>query len=129
MARRPECPGHGAAHRPTHPYPRTARVNAVLAEVIATALERLRDRDERLSLLTVTAVETAPDLRRANVLFASLSAEAGEALEQHRVELQAAIARGGRMRRTPTLRFSSDPAVSAGERVEEALRRVHRGDG
>jgi ribosome-binding factor A len=30
------------------------------------------------------------------------------------------------MKRTPTLRFSADPAVAAGERVEEALRRVHR---
>jgi ribosome-binding factor A len=109
-----------------HPYPRTARINALLLEVIATALERISDDDRRLSLLTVTAVEAEPDLRHATVFFASLDAAAEQALGEHRGALQAAVARGGRMKRTPTLRFSADPAVAAGERVEEALRRVHR---
>lgn len=117
------------SERPVHPYPRTARVNALLVEVLATAIEKMSDEDERLLMLTVTGVETEPDLRHASVLFASLSEEAAEALEAHRVALQAAIARGGRMKRTPTLRFLADPAVAAGARVEEALRRIHRSDG
>ncbi|MGO9196005.1 MAG: ribosome-binding factor A [Acidimicrobiales bacterium] len=114
--------------RPIHPYPRTARVNALLVEILATALERMSDRDERLSMLTVTAVDADTDLRRAKVMFASLSETALQALEEHRVALQAEIARGGRMKRTPTLSFSADPAVAAGERVEEALRRIRRDD-
>lgn len=112
--------------RPVHPYPRTARVNALLVEIVATSIERLSDQDPRLSLLTVTAVETEPDLRQATVLFASLPSPAAEALAQHRPELQRAIGDGGRMKRTPTLSFAADPAVAAGERVEEALRRIHR---
>ncbi|HLI45246.1 MAG TPA: ribosome-binding factor A [Acidimicrobiales bacterium] len=119
--------GRGA-ERAGHPYPRTARVNALLVEVLGTAIERLSDEDPRLSLLTVTAVATEPDLRRATVWFASLSTPAAAALEEHRRELQAAIGRGGRMKRTPTLSFGADPAVSAGERVEEALRRLQRRD-
>ena len=39
-------------------YPRSARVNEVLREVLAEALERLADADERLALLTITGVET-----------------------------------------------------------------------
>lgn len=127
MAGGPERPRRGA-RRPTHPYPRTARVNALLVGIVATALERLSDKDERLQLLTVTAVETAPDLRHATVLFASLGEAAAVALEAHRPELQGAIARGGRMKRTPTLSFAADPAVAAGWRVEEAIRRIHRDD-
>ncbi|MGO9559045.1 MAG: ribosome-binding factor A [Acidimicrobiales bacterium] len=113
--------------RPIHPYPRSARVNALLVEILATAIERMSDQDERLAMLTVTAVHTDPDIRRAHVMFASLSEPALEALEEHRIALQAEIGRGGRMKRTPTLRFSADPAIAAGERVEEAIRRM-RGD-
>jgi ribosome-binding factor A len=123
--RRDRRSGHGAP-RQVPPYPRTARVNALLVEVLGTAIERLSDEDDRLALLTVTAVLTEPDLRHATVLFASLDASAATALDEHRVRLQAEIGRGGRMKRTPTLSFEADPAVAAGSRVEAVLRRIHR---
>jgi ribosome-binding factor A len=47
-------------------------------------------------------------------------------LEARRTELQSAIAREVRLKRTPTLSFVADPAVAAGERVEEALRRARQ---
>ncbi|MGH9296424.1 MAG: ribosome-binding factor A [Acidimicrobiales bacterium] len=100
-------------------------MNALLAEVVATAIEKMSDRDDRLVLLTVTGVSTEEDLRHATVLFASLSDRALEALEEHRVALQSAIGSGGRMKRTPTLSFLADPAVAAGEAVEDAIRRLH----
>jgi ribosome-binding factor A len=109
-------------------YLRTARVNAVLAQVLGDALERLRDDDERLALLTVSAVSVEPDLRHATVFMASLPEGALEALEARRPELQASIAREVRLKRTPTLSFVADPAIAAGERVEEALRRARQDD-
>jgi ribosome-binding factor A len=109
-------------------YPRTARVNAVLAQVLGDALERLRDDDDRLALLTVSAVSVDPDLRHATVYMASLPDAAVPALEAKRHDLQAAIAREVRLKRTPTLSFAADPAIAAGERVEEALRRARRDD-
>jgi len=109
------------------PYPRVARVNALLGEVLADALERLIDEDERLGLLTVTGVRTDPDLQHAVVFFSSLTPEAAEALAEHRQALQRAIGRSVRMKRTPLLQFLPDPAVAAGERVEKALRRLRRG--
>lgn len=109
--------------RAAHPYPRTARVNALLQEIVAEELERLADADERLRLLTCTAVLCDPDLRHAKVLFASLPTRAAEALEAHRRVLQARIAAEARLRRTPALAFLADPALEAAERVEAVLRR------
>lgn len=109
---------------PPRRFPREARVNEVLREVLAVAIERLADVDERLALLTVTAVATDPDLRHATVLFASLSDDAQEALAHARARLQGVVAREVRLKRTPQLAFGVDPAVSTGERVEEILRHI-----
>ncbi len=113
-------------HRSSHGYPRTARLNALLQEVLAEEIRRLEDADERLSLLTVTGVECEPDLRHAAVLLAHLDEEAAAVLEEHRSALQAAIGSQAHLRRTPALRFLADPAIEAGERVEAALRRAAR---
>jgi ribosome-binding factor A len=104
------------------------RVNSLLQRVLAEELTRLADEDERLRLLTCTVVLCEPDLRHATVLFATLGADAAEALADHRRELQATIAAEVRLKRIPALTFAADPAVEAGERVEEALRRLHRPD-
>lgn len=107
-------------------YPRVVRVNELLREVLAEELERLSDTDERLRLLTVTAVIAEPDLRHATVLFAALEAPADAALAEARVKLQATIASQVRLKRTPLLAFAADPAVVQGSRIEEILRRVAR---
>jgi len=111
-----------------HAYPRTARVNQVLREVLADGLERLADADDRLRMATVTAVDVTPDLRHATVFLSSLPPEMAEALDAHRGALQRAIAHEVRLKRTPHLDFAPDPAVAQGERVEEILRRIHEGD-
>jgi ribosome-binding factor A len=99
-----------------------ARVNQVLREVLADALEVEAGTDPRLELLTVTAVECDPDLHHATVLMASLPDLARDALADARPLLQAAIARQVRMRRTPLLSFKADPAVAYGDRVDTILR-------
>ena len=101
-------------------YPRMARVNKALREVVADELERIDD--ERLELTTVTGVETEPDLRHAVVWLASLPDAAQVALAENRVRLQAAIAAQMRLKRTPELAFRADPAVATGQRVEDILR-------
>ncbi|MGH9304325.1 MAG: ribosome-binding factor A [Acidimicrobiales bacterium] len=113
------------AERRRSPYPRVARINAQLVHVLGDALERMAGDDERLALLTVTGVLAAADLRHATVYFASLSLDAAAALQEHRVRLQAAIGTKVRMKRTPQLSFARDPAVAAGESVENAIRRLH----
>jgi ribosome-binding factor A len=105
-----------------------ARVNELVREVVAEELERLADADDRLALLTVTAVDIDRDLRRGKVLLSSLPTGADEALEEHRVRIQAAINRQARLKRTPQLSFSADPAVESGKRVEDILRDLRRAE-
>ena len=111
-------------NRGAAPYPRALRVNQVLRQVLAEELERLADADERLRLVTVTSVDTAPDLRHATVYLSSISDDAADALAERRAQLQRAVGRQTRMKRTPLLEFTADPAVVAGSRVEEVLRRI-----
>jgi ribosome-binding factor A len=118
--------------RRTAQYPRSLRVNQVLRQVIAGELERLADADERFRMVTVTAVETAPDLRTATVFLASMDDEISEALDERRSHLQRHIGSQMTMKRTPRLAFKPDPAIAAGSRVEELLRgldRDHDADG
>lgn len=111
------------------PYPRALRVNEVLRQIVAEELERLADADERLRLLTVTSVDTSADLRHATVYLGHLGEGVEEALEERRTQLQRAVGRQVRMKRTPRLQFAADPAVAAGERVEEVLRRLSANGG
>jgi ribosome-binding factor A len=104
-------------------------VNEVLREVVADALERISDTDERVGLVTVTAVDTAPDLRHATVYLSSLTDEAASALVELRVELQRSIGRQVRLKRTPLLEFAPDPAVAQGARVEEIIRQLRQRPG
>jgi ribosome-binding factor A len=112
-------------------FPRTARINEVLREVVATALERFEQDDARLELVTVTAIRTDPDLRHATVFFSALDTAADvstvvEALEEKRVQLQASVARSVRLKRTPQLSFEADAGITEGQRVEDLLRNIKR---
>jgi ribosome-binding factor A len=88
----------------------------------------MEDLDERLGLLTITAVDCEPDLRHAVVYLSSLDEGTAAALSESRVRLQGAISSQVRLKRTPQLRFVADPAVEAGERVETILRSIHSED-
>lgn len=108
-------------------YPRTARINELLRQILADALERIDD--DRTQLATVTGVSCDPDMRRALVYFdgpdgADGDEELGEALAELRPRLQGAIARQARLKHTPELAFAPDPAIRAGERIDGMLRNI-----
>ena len=114
-------------------YPRTARLNHLVQEIVAEEVERLDD--DRLGFFTVIDVEVEPDLRRAVVWYTRLAGTAGDdddpglvqALAEHRTRFQAAIGRQARLKRTPELVFRPDEVISRAARVEEILRDL--GDG
>jgi len=117
-------------HGTARDYPRTARLNHLVQEIVADEIERLED--DRLGLFTVVAVDVEPDLRRATVFYTSLSAATGdnesdelaEALAQHRGRLQAAIGRQAHLKRTPELVFRQDTVIRQAERIEEIMRGI-----
>lgn len=105
---------------------RMLRVNSTLREVLAEEIERLSD--ARLELVSVTAVDTTPDLRQATVYIDVLGEESHEpalrALRGASKRLQAVIGAQVRMKYTPTLDFAIDPGVVGGERIEQILREL-----
>jgi len=104
-------------------YPRTARLNELVREIVAEELERIDD--ERLGFFTVTAVEVDPGLEHAKVHWSDLEASDEvvlEVLEEHRARLQAAVNRQTHMRRTPVLSFHADQVARGANRIEEILR-------
>ena len=106
-------------------YPRSARVAETLREIIAEDLVRLDD--ERLAFVTVTSIDVDPELNRAVVFFDSLTGEDGDdeiviALDEHRVRLQASIARQIHAKKTPILSFQPDIVIRSAERIDTILR-------
>jgi ribosome-binding factor A len=101
------------------------RVNEALREVLSARIaEGLKD--PRIGFVTVTAVETSPDLRHARVFVSVLGNtqerdESLAALQRAHGVLQAEIARVLRMKRTPELKFVYDETVERGMRVNEIL--------
>ncbi|MFH1329556.1 MAG: 30S ribosome-binding factor RbfA [Actinomycetota bacterium] len=103
------------------------KVNEALHHVIAEEVERLKD--PGLGFVTITGVDTSPDLRSARVYYSVLGDKA-----QHR-ETQAALLRASprvrvvvgrqvRLKFLPELHFEPDAAIEGGRRMEEILRRL-----
>jgi ribosome-binding factor A len=101
------------------------RVNVALREVISARLaEGLQD--PRIGFLTVTAVESSPDLSHARVYVSVLGDDQEReqtlaALRSAQGLLQGAIAGELRMKRTPTLEFLYDESIDRGMRITELL--------
>ena len=107
-------------------FPRTARINESMREVIAQELELLDD--DRLQMVTITGIEIDPDLSRARVYYSALLGQdnAHEGLMQYRSRFQAAVGRQIRMKRTPLLSFVNDPAISEGIKIEHIIATMPR---
>jgi ribosome-binding factor A len=96
-------------------------IRQVLGDVIATDLK-----DPRIGFVTVTDVDTSPDLRTARVYVSVLGSESDReralaGLRSAHGFLQGRIASELRMRRTPTLTFHYDESVDRGVRISRLL--------
>ncbi|MEA1903783.1 MAG: 30S ribosome-binding factor RbfA [Actinomycetota bacterium] len=103
---------------------RMAKVNSTLREVLAEEIERMND--SRFEMVSITGVDTAPNLRRAmvyvDVLGTQDQTDAVEALNGAAKRLQASIARQVRLKYTPILEFEMDPGIVGGEKIDALLR-------
>lgn len=101
------------------------RINEVLREVVGAAVAGELN-DPRIGFVTVTSVETSPDLRTAKV-FVSVLGDADEreatlrGLRSSHGVIQSRIATETRMKRTPTLTFHYDDTAERGIRISELL--------
>jgi ribosome-binding factor A len=100
------------------------RVNEAVREVVSETVGELKD--PRIGFVTVTGVETSPDLRHARVFVSVLGSEVKRAktldgLAAAHGVLQARLARELRMKRTPQLTFEYDPTVERGVRMTQLI--------
>jgi ribosome-binding factor A len=107
------------------------RVNESVRQVLAEAVGELQD--PRIGLVTVTGVETSPDLQRATVYVSVLGSEKKRrqslaGLAAAHGLLQARVARELRMKRTPQLAFQYDPSVERGVRMTKLIDELAPGD-
>ena len=104
---------------------RMRRVNEALREVLSARIAQGL-KDPRIGFVTVTAVETSPDLRHARVYVSVLGnkeerADSLAGLQHAHGLLQAEIASVMHMKRTPELKFVYDDTVEKGMRINELL--------
>ena len=101
------------------------RVDEAVREVLSDAIT-LKVKDPRIGFVTVTAVETASDLRRARVFVSVLGDDkvrrrSLEGLASAHGVLQRAVASQLRLKHTPTLEFVYDDTAERGMRITRLL--------
>jgi ribosome-binding factor A len=100
------------------------RVNEAVRQVLSEAVLELKD--PRIGFVTVTGVETSPDLRHARVFVSVLGSDRKRersmaGLDAAHGVLQARISRELRLKRTPQLAFEYDPTVEHGVRMSKLI--------
>ena len=111
------------------PTRRILRLNELIREEIAEMLRR-DVRDPRLSaLITITEVETSPDLTLSRVYVSVLGSDEEtaavlRALQRAARYLRREIMPRVHLRRMPQLEFRLDPSLARGARVMELLRDI-----
>lgn len=104
---------------------RMRRVNEVIREVLAAAIATDL-KDPRIGFVTITHVETSPDLRSARVYVSVLGGSEDRertlaGLRSAHGFLQGRINAELRMKRTPTLSFEYDDSIERGARISELI--------
>ncbi|MGI8939639.1 MAG: 30S ribosome-binding factor RbfA [Iamia sp.] len=110
---------------PKRDYPRMVRVNELLREVVAEAVQDVDD--DRLIGVAITSVQAESDLGAAVVHYDVLDGpeaddEVMEAFEQMRPRIQKVINAETRLKQTPKLTFAPDPVVRSAARIDDVLR-------
>jgi ribosome-binding factor A len=103
---------------------RMRRVNEALREVLSEGIGSLKD--PRIGFVTVTGVDTSPDLRHATVYVSVLGSKKKRdatiaGLQSSHGVLQTRVNRELRLKRTPQLTFEYDPTIERGVRLSRLI--------
>jgi ribosome-binding factor A len=104
---------------------RMRRVDEAMREVLSSAITQGL-KDPRVGFVTVTSVETSPDLRHARVFVSVLGSDPHRArtlagLRSAHGFLQRRVAGELTLKHTPTLEFLYDDSVDRSLRIQELL--------
>ena len=110
---------------------RQLRVNELVKRELSGIIAREINFDG--ALVSINAVDVAPDLKTAHVFVSTLGAPGGEniidKLEAHRQALQAELSRHVVLKYTPHLIFHHDESIKRGARVLEIMNDLDKRDG
>jgi ribosome-binding factor A len=109
---------------------RMRRVDEAMREVLSDAITS-ELKDPRVGFVTVTAVETSPDLRHARVYVSVLGTDAErrrslEGLRSAHGFLQRRVADELHLKHTPTLEFAYDDTAERGQRIASLIEREEK---
>ncbi|MEQ8660433.1 MAG: 30S ribosome-binding factor RbfA [Gammaproteobacteria bacterium] len=111
----------------TRDFNRLDRVAATIKRALATPVADLA-RARRVGLVSITAVDVSPDLRRAEVRLSVFggdgdadSAGVLKVLRDHAHELQSVLGSELRTRHTPVLAFVLDETLAQADRIDRLL--------
>ena len=107
---------------------RLLRINESIRETLSSVITSEGLKDPRVGFVTVTGVETTPDLRHAKVFVSVLGGQQEreatlEALDKSRGYLQAHINASLHMKRTPQLQFLYDDTLDKAMHIEKIMKR------
>src|SRR3954454_18150318 len=108
--------------------PRTDRVGEEFREILAEAIQGLRD--PRVGVVAVTGVEVSPDLHLAWVYYTVLGDEKAAAgtraaLRSAAPHLRRELGRQIRLKVTPELRSEQEEISASADRIDVLLEQVH----
>jgi ribosome-binding factor A len=116
------------------PSRRILRVNEVLRDEIAQLLSHETDDPELQTLISITEVDTSPDLSSATVYFSTLGDDEQNARILKRLQKAASffrreLAHRLQFRHMPVLEFQLDPSIARGARIISLLSDIESGRG
>lgn len=109
---------------------RLVRVNELIQHEVAGQLFRvMNDQGFDVSAVTVTGVETTPDLRSAKVLVSIRGTDEQkqtmmQQIAAHRKEIQEIVGENVILKYTPRLTFELDPSIARGDHVLQLIARL-----
>ncbi len=106
---------------------RQKRVNSYLMKIVPEIIEK-EVKDPRLGLVTITSVESSPDLKHATLYFTVHGGEKSgksnsKVLNHASGFIQHELSKRIKMKNTPILTFKYSPFMDKMQKIEELLNR------
>lgn len=111
---------------------RIGRINEEIQRELSMLMRTLKDPRLQSGLLTITHVETTPDLRFSKIFVSALNKdqekEMIKGLKSAAGYLRRELGSALKLRYTPELHFVADDSIQQGAHILEVLRQVERAD-
>ena len=108
---------------------RIGRINEEIQKELASLIRNLKDPRVQDTMISITHVETTPDLRYAKVYASFLqedkAKDALKGLKSASGYLRRELGHALQLRYTPELQFMSDDSIAHGARIAELLEEIH----